>query len=531
MHFYERQIYNDRRDTKSYLISSFLSGLLMIGAYPPFEQGYLAWFALLPMLNASLRETPLRSFWVGLVFGLPLNLYLNYYLSYVLFPYLPFSLALVLMIALVLYISFFNGLFSLAANMINRYGKVWLTALALPTLWILVEYLRSAGFLAYNVGYLGYSQWNYQALLKMTAVYGYWGLPFVIVLFQSLLILYPQKKKTQASFYLVVIIFFIVMACGLILPSSLTIDDKGDPLAVALIQGNSSPDEIIEHGREMIVQRYISLTEAALEADPDIELAVWPETVVEVNMTGSRKHPEPLLQMAEDLGVMLLYGARVTEGEDLYNAVSLIHPGSGETPIYYKHRLVPFVEYFPFENTLNRILDLELLLGRYTAGEEITLFDINGTPVGGVICFESYFGDHTRLFPAAGSRHLFVLTNDAWFGKSIALELHAQAAAVRAAEMGIGVTQVANSGITISFDYCGKELFRSKKQEEATIITHLDTTRRDTLYTRYGDYFPALWALFLAAALTAVILTRNKENRLKTDSRSPEESGHKITKQ
>jgi len=523
MHFYDEQIYHNRPDKNSYLISSFLSGLLLIGAYPPFEQGYLAWFALLPMLNASLRETPLRSFWVGLLFGLPVNLYLNYYLSYVLFPYLPFPLALALMIALVLYISFFNGLFSLAANMINRYGKIWLTALALPTLWILVEYLRSAGFLAYNVGYLGYSQWNYQTLLNMTAVYGYWGLPFIIVLFQSLLILYPQRKLPQIGFYPAAIVFLILIACGVILPFYITVDESGKPLTAALIQGNSSPDEIIEHGRETIVQRYISLTEAALEEDTDIELAVWPETVVEVNMTGSRSHPEPLIRMAEDLGVMLLYGARVAEGEGLYNAVSLIRPGSEEAPIYYKHRLVPFVEYFPFENILNRILDLELLLGRYTAGKEITIFDINGTPVSGVICFESYFGDHTRLFPAAGSRHLFVLTNDAWFGKSIALELHAQAAAIRAAEMGIGVTQVANSGITISFDYCGEELFRSEKQEETTITTRLDTTRRDTLYTRYGDYFPAFWAFFLATALTAVKLTGTKESRQKKESRPPRE--------
>ncbi len=524
MHFYDKQVYHNRPDKNSYLISSFLSGLLLIGAYPPFEQGYLAWFALLPMLNASLRETPLRSFWVGLLFGLPVNLYLNYYLSHVLFLYLPFPLALALMIALVLYISFFNGLFSLAANMTNRYGKVWLTALALPTLWILVEYLRSAGFLAYNVGYLGYSQWNYQTILNMTAVYGYWGLPFIIVLFQSLLILYPKRKIPQANYYPVVMVSIILISCGLTLPSTFTVDKGDSPLAAALVQGNSSQEEIIERGRETVVQRYISLTEAALDEAPDIELSVWPETVLEMQINGNGEHPEPLHEMADNLGVLLLYGARIYEEGNLYNGVSLVRPGSGKFSTYYKHRLVPFVEYFPFEKLLNRILDLDLLLGRYTAGEDITIFNINGTPVGTVICFESYFGNHTRHFSAAGSRHLFVLTNDNWFGKSIGLDLHAQAAAVRAAEMGIGVTQVANSGITISFDYCGKELFRSEKQEETIITTRLDTTRRDTLYTRYGDYFPAFWAFFLAAAMTAVKLNGNKESRLKKEGHPPRES-------
>ncbi|HED24144.1 MAG TPA: apolipoprotein N-acyltransferase [Firmicutes bacterium] len=514
MHFSERQIYDYRSGRYSYLISSLLSGLLLIGAYPPFEQGYLAWFALLPMLNASLRETPLRAFWVGLVFGLPVNLYLNYYLGHVLFPYLPFPLALAAMIALVLYISFFNGLFSLAASMISRYSKVWLIALALPTLWVLVEYLRSAGFMAYNVGYLGYSQWNYQPLLNITSVYGYWGLPFIIVLFQSLLILYPQRKSARANYYPVVMVFIILISCGLILPSTFTVDEGDSPIAAALVQGNSSQEEIIERGRETVVRRYISLTEAALDEAPDIELAVWPETVLEMHINGISEHLEPLRLMADNLGVMLLYGARIYDGENLYNAVSLIKSGSEEFSTYYKHRLVPFVEYFPFEQLLNRILDLELLLGRYTAGEDITIFNINGTPVGAVICFESYFGDHTRHFSAAGSRHLFVLTNDNWFGKSIGLDLHAQAAAVRAAEMGIGVTQVANSGITISFDYCGREIFRTGKQEETVITAQLDTTRRNTIYTRYGDYFPAVWAIFLAASLTAVKLSRARKAEL-----------------
>lgn len=508
MHMPESQIYSNRPDQYSYLISSLLSGLLLIGAYPPFEQGYLAWFALLPMLNASLRETPLRAFRVGLVFGLPLNLYLNYYLGHVLFSYLPFLLALAAMVALVFYISLFNGLFSLAASMINRCGKVWLTTLALPTLWILIEYLRSVGFLAYNVGYLGYSQWNYQPLLNLTAVYGYWGLPFLIVLFQGLLILYPQRKSPGANYYPAVIVFIILFAGGLILPSTFTVDESGRPLTAALIQGNSSPEEIIERGRETVVRRYISLTETALEETPDIELVVWPETVLEMQINGGGKHPEPLRLMADNLGVMLLYGAMIYEEGNLHNAVSLVKPGSDEFSTYYKHRLVPFVEYFPFEKLLNRILDLELLLGRYTAGEDITIFNINGTPVGAVICFESYFGDHTRHFSAAGSRHLFVLTNDNWFGESIGLELHAQAAAIRAAEMGIGVTQVANGGITISYDYRGRELFRTGKQEEAVIITQLDTTRRNTIYTRYGDYFPAFWAFFLAASLAAVKLRR-----------------------
>ena len=215
-----------------------------------------------------------------------------------------------------------------------------------------------------------------------------------------------------------------------------------------------------------------------------------------------------MVQVAEDNGVDLLYGARVRDRDQLFNSIALITKEQERIPLYHKQRLVPFVEYFPMEELLNRLLKLELLLGSYTAGDEITVFKIDDIPLAGVICFESYFGDHTRLFAAEGSRHLFVLTNDAWFGESIGLEQHAQAAAVRAAEMGRGVTQVANSGITISFDFRGRELFRSEKNATAVCSVPLDLTTRDTIYVRYGDYFPAFWAVFLLFSIPILLIRR-----------------------
>jgi len=132
------------------------------------------------------------------------------------------------------------------------------------------------------------------------------------------------------------------------------------------------------------------------------------------------------------------------------------------------------------------MLDLDIILGSYTPGEEITIFNYRGLPLAGVICFESYFGDYTRLFARRGGRHLFVATNDAWFGRSIGLEQHAQVAALRAAEMGIGVTQVANSGISISFDCRGRELMRTGKEEQGFYLLPLDLAHRHTLYRWAG---------------------------------------------
>ncbi len=496
----------------AYLLLPLFSGVAIIAAFPPFEQGYVTWAALLPLLWTCLQVSPLRAFWAGFVFGLPFNLYVNLYLANVLYPYLSDFLATIAMIGLILYTSLFYGLFALAAGLAKSPGRGWFTALAFPSLWLIVEYLRSMSFLGYNVGYLGYTQWNYPVLLNIASVYGYWGLPFLIVFFQTIILLFYRKELHAKSLYAVTAVFAVLLALGLALPALQPVDKEESPLWVSLIQGNIQPEEVIDRNRNDSVDQYLDLTRQAVESKPAVELVVWPETVAKLNFRDEIKHPPPISQLAKEHEFDLLYGARVQKNGHLYNSITLFSEDQETIPVYNKHRLVPFVEFFPAEQLLNQILQLDLLLGSYTAGDEITIFETNGIPVAGVVCFESYFGDHMRLFANKGSRHHFIVTNDAWFGESIGLEQHAQAAAIRAAETGTGVTQVANSGITISFDYRGRELFRSGKNEPAIFTLPLDLVHRETIYNRLGDYFPAFWSVFLIITVPVILHNTSRES-------------------
>ena len=169
--------------------------------------------------------------------------------------------------------------------------------------------------------------------------------------------------------------------------------------------------------KPVILQRYLDYTRQAVEQEPRVQLVVWPETVVDLHFAEEIRHHPQMVEIAEELGLGILYGAKVRDGTGLYNAILLLNP-DGEDQIYCKQRLVPFVEYFPLQGLLNRLVNLDFILGSYTPGEDINLFRYNGIPLAGVICFESYFGDYTRLFARKGARHLFILTNDVWFGKT-----------------------------------------------------------------------------------------------------------------
>ncbi len=490
------------------------SGLIMILAFPPFNQGYLAWVALIPLFWTCLNSTRVDAFKAGVLFSLPFTLYVNFYLTHVLYPYLSDLLATIAMVSLVLYISLFYGLFGLAANLANHPGRVWFTALALPSLWMLVEYLRSLTFLAYNVGYIGYTQWGYPGILNIASVYGYWGLPFIMVFFQAILILFLIQKLQGRQLIAISSVFAIILFLGLTIPVLQEVNQEDGPLYTALIQGNIKNERIINSNRQNTLEHYLDLTRQAIKEEPKTALVVWPETIVHLDFRTARSHPEELINLGKEYAIDLLYGARIQKKDALYNSVTLFSAEQQKIPVYNKHRLVPFVEFFPAEQLLNRILQLDLLLGSYTPGEEITIFNANGIPVAGVVCFESYFGDHMRLFADKGAKHQFIVTNDAWFNESIGLDQHAQAAAIRAAEIGTGVTQVANSGITISYDYRGRELFRSGKSETAIFTIPLDMSSRETLYGRFGDYFPAFWAIFIVLTAPYIFLTARRENAL-----------------
>jgi apolipoprotein N-acyltransferase len=502
-----------RLSRRAYLLP-VLSALLLILAFPPFEQGYLAWVALTPLICFCLQASPRQALAGGILFGLPLHLYLNLYLAGLLFAYLTPPLAALAVTGLVLILCCFSAGFTLAAVYFRRLGSGLGLALALPALWLIMEYARSLSFIGYNVGYLGYTQWGYPVLLNLASVYGYWGLPFVMAAFQSILVLGLCRQLEGRSLAAGALILGLLVAVGIALPSYLRTEHEKPPLWAALIQGNSAPAEILAPGgREQILQRYLEMTRQAVTADRRVDLVVWPETVVDLHYQQSGSHRPEIIALAEELNVGILYGARVRTEDQLFNSVVLLSAEDAELQAYHKQRLVPFVEYFPMAKLLNDLLNLDVLLGSYTAGEEISLLEFSGTSLAGVVCFESYFGDYTRLFARQGADHLFILTNDAWFGKTIGLEQHAQVAAIRAAEMGLGVTQVANSGITISFDHRGRELFRSGKSEPDTFIVSLDLAGRGTVYRYAGDYFPAFWLVFLVLYGVTLKLTR-RNNRL-----------------
>jgi len=115
------------------------------------------------------------------------------------------------------------------------------------------------------------------------------------------------------------------------------------------------------------------------------------------------------------------------------------------------------------------------------------------------ICYEDAFGAEL-IHGARDAQMLVNVTNDAWYGRSIAAEQHNQIAAMRAVELGRPMLRATNTGITSALAHDGRELARLPWF--TTGILEVTITGRDgtTPYARFGDGL----MLALAAAAFAI---------------------------
>ncbi len=467
-----------------------VSALFLILAFPRFNLGFLAWVAIIPFLWFCLNTNKRHAFWGGILFGFVFHFYLNSYLIPLLCDYAGIPLGLLAVFLMVCILSLFYGLFSFLASFLKQKLPPALIMFVIPSLWLLIEYLRSLGLLGYTAGYIGYSQWSYPVFLNVASVYGYWGIAFLMVMLQATIALMLSGLTSKNALIKTGVVWCILLVVGLTLPQAFQQKQQDTTYQIALVQPNNSLEILLDPAySEEILNRYLELSNKAIEKYPDLDLIVWPETAISLKMGDGQATVEEIETLVDKNEMPLLYGVtRLKEG-NRYNSIALLEPGREKPKSYLKNRLVPFVEYFPYPELLNQMIDIDLNMGTYSPGKKASPLSWNDTLLGGVICFESYFGDYTRQVVNKGADHLFILTNDAWFRDTIGKDQHAHVASIRAAETGTGVTQVANTGITISFDYQGRKTLEAPKKEEGVFLLETNFSSRPTVYRYGGEYF------------------------------------------
>ena len=194
-------------------------------------------------------------------------------------------------------------------------------------------------------------------------------------------------------------------------------------------------------------------------------------------------------------------GVRVTRA---YNSIYVIDHDGSVLSVYDKLHLVPFGEFLPFQDLLEKIglEQLTRVQGGFIPGVSRRPMEIPNAPRAlPLICYEAIFpGDVVDRGDRPG--WIVNLTNDGWFGISTGPYQHLQQARLRAIEQGLPVVRAANTGISAVIDPLGRIVARLGLGLEGVLDSGLPAAIPPTIYARTGD-MPVVIVIVAALVLVA----------------------------
>ena len=123
-----------------------------------------------------------------------------------------------------------------------------------------------------------------------------------------------------------------------------------------------------------------------------------------------------------------------------------------------------------------------------TAGsdKQPVLVAADGTKMGVAICYEDAYGAE-QLYALPEATVMINVSNDGWFGKSIAAFQHLQIARMRALEVGRWVVRATNNGMSAFIGPGGELLATAPQFEFATLELAIQPRSGLTPYARMGN--------------------------------------------
>ncbi len=421
---------------------ALLLGAASVFGFAPFYLFPLPILALALTLHLLRRADARSAFAVGYAFGL------GWFLAGVSWVYvsmhdiggMPAPLAGLAVVLFAAYLALFPAL-ALALPVRWRLPQPVRSLLAVPALWVLMDWLRGTLFTGFPWQALGYSQAPWSPLAGYAPVLGVHGVTGLAVFTAAALALARPMPWVLA---------LAVWAGGWGLGQVTWTRPAGEPVTVSLLQGNIA--QALKFRPERLAETLHTYRRLVL--DSRSRLIVLPETALPVFLDSvPSDYLNALAAHARANGGELLVGVPERVGERYYNSV--ISLGSATPQVYRKVHLVPFGEFVP--PGFRWFIDLMYIpLGDFARGRPgEPPMALVGERVAVNVCYEDVFGE--ELIHALPMATLMVnVSNDAWFGDSFAPWQHLQIGQMRALETGRWWLRANNTGITAILDERGQ---------------------------------------------------------------------------
>jgi len=493
-------------------LTALLAGLMLPMAFAPFNMWPLAVVSLLILFMAWQQVSAKRAFWRGWLFGVGM---FTIGVSWVHVSMTRFGgVDELLSMALTLLFALFLALFpALAGGLARRFKRVeqqpYLQLVVLmPVLWVLLEWVRSWIFTGFPWLTVGYSQID-SPLAGWAPVFGVFGLSLFIAMSAGLLALIWLQGQTVLRRTAPVLVLLWLLP--LLLMRVDWSNPAGDPISVALVQGNVSQDQKwLPEQRIPTLDLYANLSRENWGTD----LIVWPETAVPAVYHQIKPFLHAVAQEARMNGSEMLVGIPVYDQRTKHFYNSMLSLG-GEELFYFKRHLVPFGEYLPLPDLLGGIINFfQIPMSDFEPGdsEEAPLLRLVGHEAGISICYEDVFGNEViEALPSAA--FLVNASNDAWFGDSMAPHQHLQIARMRSLETARYMLRSTNTGVSAIIDAKGQLLATSPQFAVHVLKGEIQPLTGMTPFAVFGNLPVVIFCVLGVLALILVsVFRRPKSN-------------------
>jgi apolipoprotein N-acyltransferase len=365
------------------------------------------------------------------------------------------------------------------------------------------EWLRGHVLTGFPWNAFGYALTEPLALAQTASLIGLWGLTFLsVAIFASPAVLIDGNSRGRRPWIAPVIALSLLVAMGIFGGIRLNLHPTSQVANVKLriMQPNLQQDVRFNYSAKAeVMQKYLTLSDRASGPQStgvrDATILIWPESAFPFFLS---REPDAIAQIAGLLpkGTVLITGsvrapdlpagARITRA---YNSIYVIDHDGSILSIYDKLHLVPFGEFLPFQDLMEKLgfVQLTKVQGGFIPGVLRKPMDIPNVPRAlPLICYEAIFpGDVVTGKDRPG--WIVNLTNDGWFGISTGPYQHLQQARLRAIEEGLPLVRAANTGISAVIDPVGRIVARLDLGLEGVLDSGLPSAIAPTFYVRAGD--------------------------------------------
>jgi len=377
--------------------------------------------------------------------------------------------------------------------------SAWQRSLFFAALWTLGEWLRGWLFTGFPWLTIGYSQAVLSPLAGWAPVLGVFGVSLITAFVIALV--FEAARGARSTGVMTGLLALALLVAGGVLREREWTTPEGEPISVALLQGNVAQD--LKWRPEKFNESLRNYYQLVLENPA--QLTVLPETALPsfIDLVPA-EYLDEMKRLAERRQGDLLFGTVVGDREQYTNgAVSL---GQSPSQRYSKSHLVPFGEFVPtgfhWFLAMAKIPMSEFARG---ASPQPPL-KIAGHKIAVNICYEDAFGEEIiRSLPEATL--LVNLSNVAWFGDSLAPAQHLQIAQMRALETGRMMLRATNTGMTAIIGADGRIQSVLPAFTRAALRGEVRAYSGATPYVRWGNA-PVI-AVAFGALLLAIIRKRN----------------------